>query len=147
MIMAIVRPASEEDWPRIKVLVGWCEKELADLCQQPFGGEVLLAAISRVVGTGVGCWVVEDDDQVVQGYICWSLVGDTVHGLGTYLVPSLRGKRYSDELRQVASEYWATHGGKRVQGVVREENKAGWFSVERVGFKVVGYLVEKELSH
>lgn len=145
--MRNIRQANEEDWPRLKVLIGWACKELFDeYCQSRLDLDIE-RIVSSCLLNKLGVWVLEDEHAMVQGYICWTghANGEVVIGAGTYLIPSLRGHKYSDDLRNVASVFWKDKGFRKVQGVVAQGNIAGWESAERNGFKVVGYALEKVL--
>jgi GNAT superfamily N-acetyltransferase len=89
-----------------------------------------------------------DGDWAV-GAVAWThtpLARDGVAvGVGTFVRPEYRRSDVSRKLRQAASDYCKEKGYTSVEGVVAEGNVAGLQSALDNGFKVVGYLVEKQL--
>jgi len=145
-----VRPATQEDWPSVKKLLRFTFSELRDTCGSDDIFDVASHVVSRGIDTGEAVFVAEDQMGELGGYVAWvgkipGMPDDVAFGVGTYVLPKHRGNGLSERLRDAAIARCRELGYRRVRGEASNKNTAGIASCEKLGFQVVGVVVEKAL--
>lgn len=148
--MVEIRLAEQDDWPQVKKLLGFAFKELRDECGSDDISDVALAATSAGMNRGEAVFVAVDQAGDIVGVVSWvgRIVGfpdDVAFGVGTYVLPKHRRSGVSERLREAAMRRCRELGYRRVRGEASNRNTAGISSCEKLGFKVVGVVVEKAL--
>jgi GNAT superfamily N-acetyltransferase len=143
----VIRQAGLQDWESLSRLIAECAAE-----HSGFNGvnDAQLAhdGILHGVRTGEAVFVAEEGGVPV-GYVAWvhfplSPEGH-VSGLGTFVSRDFRRQGISKKLRDAAVQHCKRKGYSRIEGVAHVDNDAGLSSSIDKGFKIVGYLVSKEI--
>jgi len=142
----IIRLANTDDIEALRPLVGAYSIETAAQGTER-NDELLLDAILYGIRAGEAVVVAEQFDELI-GWCAWVHLPlsppGKVEGLGTYVVDGMRQEYVSRDLRKFAEEHARGRGYRYVEGCAANDNVAGFQSVMRLGFKVVGQLVRKE---
>lgn len=145
-----VRLATQEDWPSIKKLLRFTFSELRDNCGSDDIFDVASHVVARGIDTGEAVFVAEDHLGGLTGFVAWvggvpGMPDDVAFGVGTYVLPKHRRSGLSERLRDAAMARCRELGYRRVRGEASNKNTAGIASCEKLGFQVVGVVVEKTL--
>jgi L-amino acid N-acyltransferase YncA len=146
----IIRKATEEDWPALRKMVGWLDKENTARGQDSVRTEIV-AGMLHAYNTGQEIVVAEFDGGELKGFCAWvqlPMTGKDAMGLGTYVWPeSLRRTGIGRSMREMAERLLVARGVRAVVGVAAAGNDAGLVSCLADGFRITGYVVKKEFGH
>ena len=145
-----IRHATEDDFPELRLLVKFLDDELkvqgARSC-----ADAVIGGISYALRSDQAIVVADATPGGVVGFVAWAWVpgvpDGSVLGFGTYVRPAWRQAGVSEAMRDEAARYYAGRGRQRVEGSVARGNRSGLRSALAAGFRVTGYIVEKELDH
>lgn len=142
----MIRRATREDFPRLSLLADLLSAEHEARGEAPIA-HVVKGGFLAAFDLDVPVWVwVSDLADLVGAFCLWlPTASGRAQGLGTYVQPQWRRRGISPALREKAEESMAALGQTSVEGVAVIGNEAGLMSALKQGFRVVGYLVRKEL--
>jgi hypothetical protein len=143
----ILRLATEEDWPSLRKMVRWLDRENLEHGQDSVEKEIL-AGMLHAFSTNQEIVVAEGDGGTLHGFCAWvqlPMTGCDAMGLGTYVWPErLRREGIGRAMRQMAERRLVARGVRAVVGVAAVGNDAGLKSCTEDGFVVTGHVVKKE---
>lgn len=149
----MIRPGTEEDFPRLKQLLVWSLAEGTLGPEHETDPKVIIQIVSKALLDREGVWICEDDKREIVGFLLWIAATDAklVCGHGAYLLPKHRGKQGREQigfdgLAKMAAEYWLTQGRTRILSAVRKDNARALSLATAFGYEVSGYLLERELD-
>ena len=146
----IIRIATEEDWPSLRKMVRWLDRENLEHGQDSVEKEIL-AGMIHAFATKQEIVVAEGDGGTLHGFCAWvqlPMTGKDAMGLGTYVWPErLRRGGTGRAMREMAERLLVARGVQSVVGVAAAGNDAGLKSCTTDGFRVTGYVVKKEFRH
>jgi GNAT superfamily N-acetyltransferase len=141
-----IRSMTEADLPAVFSLLEDAQKELSG--KYGVSGNSRLAqqhCIKASLGEGKGFALVGlNDEGAIIGWLSWLrdvLTPSMVYGVGTYVHPMYRRHLLGEQMRKRALD-WCRENDLSCNGTVAIGNEAGLQSVLKVGFKVVGQVVE-----
>lgn len=143
-----IRLATEADLPVLRKLTKAAQDDLDHM------DEAIYLAMEYGVKTGQAVVVAEQHDESTDRWdtIGWcarvwapGLPPDRADGIGVWVHKPYRRERVASDLKEFADAYTKDLGRKEVTGTVLAENEAGLRSALKSGFKVVGYMIRKDL--
>lgn len=144
----IIRLATTDDVEQLRELVVAYGEEVEERGTER-NDALLLDAIVYGVRAGEAVVVAEHLEDIV-GWCAWVHLPMSprtkCEGLGTYVTPEWRHDGVSRKLRDFAERHATALGYRYVDGCAAEDNIAGFESVMRMGFRVIGRLVRLEFG-